>query len=158
MIAAAFAGLSVLGGAMQAFGQIQAGNAAKDAAEFNAGQYEQTAKLALQGGKEAVRRIGVQEEETQSQVEAGFASSGIDTTQGSPLLVLAHNAREFALAKLQTAHAAEVQSIQAGNSAAIQRFQGKTAQENSRYAAAGSLLGSFGSAGRALSPNAMMTV
>lgn len=149
MLAAATAGLSVLGGAMQAYGQIQAGNAAKDVGEYNAGQLEQSAKLSLQKGAESVRRLGIQETQLAGENTVDFGAHGIETDSGSPLLLAAANAREFSLAKLQTEHAAQVESIQAGNQAAISRYTGSQAQKASRLAAVGSLLGSFGSAGKA---------
>lgn len=148
MIAGAMAGLSVLGGAMQAFGQIQAGNASKAAGEYNAGQLEQSAKLSLEKGAEGVRRLSIEEGQVAGENRVGFGANGIETDSGSPLLLAAANAREYSLAKLQTEHAAKVESIQATNQASISRYMGKQAQINSRYAAAGSLLGSFGSAGR----------
>lgn len=162
-------GLTAAGTAIQATGQIKAGNAAKRqgeaeqrAAESEAQLSEYNAQVAALQAKDALER-GVEEAgKFRAQVRgligsqrAGFASGNIDVGVGSAVDVQADTARlgELDALTIKTNAAREawgyqVQAEDLRTRAQIQRQEGvmdleagKAAQGASRYAAAGSIIG-----------------
>jgi len=133
-IAAAAAGTAV-----SAVGQIKAGSAARRAGEYNAQTAELNAQRSLEDAAIREEQQRYQDRQFLGRVRALVGVSGVELS-GSPLLVLAENARQAEMDALlirrggtreAEAHAREAQS---------QRMQGRAAQTASRYGAAGTLL------------------
>lgn len=97
------AGTSVLGGISEKRSADRAAASAQQAGEFNAQIIErditllekQRAILNANFLTESARARTAFEQEVQGAVRAGFGYGGIDISQGSPMVVLRTNAREF---------------------------------------------------------------
>jgi hypothetical protein len=144
MLVSAVVGLA--GSFMQASAMNAQAKAQEQIAEFNAKQKEVEASRRQAEGQ---LRGQLEEKEAQSlsaRARAGFAQIGVDTTQGSPLLLEQELAAEGQFRKnLEIASAQnEQRSLQEG--AKADRFEGKIRAMASRAQAKASLLGGIGSA------------
>lgn len=119
------AAASVGGTVVSAIGQKKAGTAAQQAAEFNA-------QRALE--ESAIREKQIREEArlTQATGRANVGASGIELS-GSPLDVLAENARQYELSALIERRGGQLE-------AEAQRKAGKAAKTVANYGTAGTLL------------------
>lgn len=147
------------GGAMQAAGQIQAGNAAKASANYNAAiarmnadQAKNNQQIASQTG---MAQTGMQEQKTRAefgQTLANQAGSGVDVNSGSFSDV---QASERTLGDLDAltvrqnatkeAFGYKVQETNQRAQGELDKFEGKNAQTAGYIGAAGTLLGTAGS-------------
>lgn len=122
---------SLAGTAIQAVGAEREGEAASDAARFNARQSR------LQASEEAYR-VGTLARRARAVNVTRIAKSGV-RSYGSPLTVLARNALDTELYQQNI--------IRAGRSAAsLYRKQGNAAQEAAKYKIASSVLSGAGNA------------
>ena len=96
---------------------------AKYAAKVKAGQYR----------KEAARRM--------AQMRAGYAASGVATTEGTPLLVLMESASEAATDEERIRQGGEMDAWGLMARAGIQRTAGESAASRGALGAGSSLLG-----------------
>lgn len=141
-----FGGLTLLGGMMSAMGQIQTGNAQKQAAGYNATLTEQSADLAISAGEINAENIRLHASRQRAQSLAGMAASGVSISEGSPLIADAQSAKNEARDIALTRYEAQTKAWQLRGRAQIERWQGKQAQTLSRWGAAGSLLTSSANA------------
>jgi len=74
-------------------------------------------------------------------IRAGFASSGVATTEGTPLLVLMESAEESAKDELRIRRGGEQAAWGLLQEANIQRLKGQSAAQQGALAAGASLLG-----------------
>jgi len=128
------------GSALSAFGQIQQGNAANEAAQANA-------RLAMQEGaakREALKYEGLklsrEQNATIEQQKALYGASGVDMSTGSPLDVMANTAAQYSRDIGMTGIAADQAYSNAENQAEIYRYQGKQAKMGGYLGAGGTLL------------------
>lgn len=148
------AGLMVAATAMQAYGQMQAGRAARKAAEFSAQQNELNAGLAekqvagvrLQGELRAdqIRRDGSRQI---GAATAATAAGNVDVSVGTPVfreLETRDQISADAMAEKYNAGQREAElraeAVNRRNQAAIDRAAGRQAQRAGNMAAFGSLL------------------
>lgn len=153
--------LSTAGMLTQAYGQMQQGRAARDAANFSARlseqealAYEQNATVAIENasrGVEAVRRSFVASE---GDLVAAFAANGMDVGSATALAYLAQGAREANydanLVRESYGNEARENMRQADISrqtAQFQRISGQNVYRNSRLQAAGTIIGGLGNIG-----------
>ncbi len=88
-LTAIFAGLSIGGAILNAFGQKRAADEGKKLAEFNAKVAEQQAREALALGKEEAERFRLSVRGLIGSQRAGFAGQNVDIGIGSPVDVVA---------------------------------------------------------------------
>jgi len=95
-ITMAMAGMAALGLISDFLGGKKASSAAKRAAKKEA---EAEGKVTA----ERLRQLGVEERVLEGQTIGGYAGSGVSVSRGSPLQILAEQAKEFAFEKRVTA-------------------------------------------------------
>jgi hypothetical protein len=142
--------ISAVVGLVGSFAQASALNAQAKAqeqiAEFNARQQEIEASRRQAEGQ---LRGALEEREAQSlsaRVRAGFAQMGVDTSQGSPLLLEQELVSEGQFRKNLEIASAQNEQRSLQESAKGERFEGKIRAMSSRAQARASLLGGIGSA------------
>lgn len=131
--------LLIAGTGLQAFGSLYSGEAAANAAEFNAQRAERDAML--------TRRRGVLEQamlrSTASQIlgamRANIGASGV-RMEGSPLDVLEHSAATAKLDQVIAQYNNELQAMGLQEQASLDRMQAKSARVAGAFGAASSLL------------------
>ena len=136
-----------------AVGNVKAGNAAKELAEFNAHIAELQAKDAITIGNEEAQKFRAGVRTLVGRQRAGFAGQNIDVGVGTPVDVVADSVflgeMDVVTIKTNAAREAWGYEVQAENF----RRGGTNAQTASRFAAASSVIGgatsllSFGFAG-----------
>lgn len=148
-------GLAAVGTATQVRGQVKAGRAAKEAGEAEAGRLEYNARIAEAQGDDALLRGTEEEQRFRSTVRgligsqrAAFAAQGVDVASGSAVDVQADAAYLGELDALTIRSNAQreawgfrhsAQDLRMG--AEVARRGGQSAATASRYAAAGTVLG-----------------
>jgi hypothetical protein len=145
-VAAAF---SIIGGVIGMLGALQAAEAQKQAALYNAAVEErnrlavlaQADSEAISQSRENQRRLGT--------IRAAYGKSGIDLA-GSPLDVIQDTAieQEFDIANIR--YAGEVKAIGHEDAATLARMEAKNATTAGMFSAAGALFGGFSQAGVSL--------
>lgn len=140
--------LQGLGGVIQAGGALRQGEARYQAAEFNARVAEDNARIAKLQSAEEERRLRVQSRKELGRARASISASGVQL-EGSPLEVLQESAANAELDALAIRHRGDLTQQAFRREAAIERFRGQNARLNSRFQAAGLLLGAGGSIGGA---------
>lgn len=138
-----FAGIAVAGTAVSAYGQLQAGNAQRDAAEFNARTAEINAAQSEAATIDQLQQLARRTRITDSKQRAGYAKAGVKR-EGTPLEVLTETANlaDKDAYRLREQGRLAVQGFQ--TQAAQARHAGKVAQTNSRIGAGSTLLTGFG--------------
>lgn len=146
-----FGALLGLGGAIvSGAGQAKAGRKQKRAFGLNAAIEEQNAVRAIEAAdadilslkREAARAIGAQ--------RAGFGASGVSSSSGSAMDLLADSTSQAVLDQQRRKYAGELKAETHRNNARAGIASGKAAVESSGYGAAATLLqgvGNFASSG-----------
>jgi hypothetical protein len=137
-MAAALPFLAIAGTVMSAVGAIQQGNAAKKAADYNAAIADRNATIATQQAAADAntsrsvnaRRLGA--------MRAKYGSSGVQA-EGSVLDVMADSAAQAELEALNITYKGDLAAQGYGETATLNRMQGKNAR-TSGYLNAGSAL------------------
>jgi len=149
-------GSSLLG----AMGQIQQGQAANQAARYNAQVAQMNAQLAEERARDALERGREEEQKHRRQTaqtigkqQVAMAANGLDLSFGSPLDLIVDTAvmgELDALTIKKNAYREERDHRQQANNyraeAGMQLAAGKNAKRQSIFAAGGTLLGGFGDA------------
>jgi len=148
MVAAALAASSLAGTAMSASGQIEAGNAQRAAAYENAVLLEEDAKQSKISVADRISGYDLIARRMYMKQRAGAAKSGVDMT-GSPLDVMRESLDLAEKDIVSMYRAGEYESARYMRSAEIMRRTGSVAQAQSRWAAAGTLVGGIGNLGMA---------
>lgn len=160
---AIFAIVSAISAAFQAYQSIASGNAAAAAANYNAEQSAENAKIAQQQANRAVDQGEAQKDavrlklaEMRSQGRVGFAAGNVSLGAGSPSDYEADLATrtQLDLDTIDTNTGLEAwgyrtQAIDATNQANVQRAQAANAKSSGFLGAAGSLLSGATSVGGA---------
>lgn len=147
-MAAAGAAASIAGGGLQAIGSIEAGNAAKQAGEYNASVDDYDAAQTLNDGAIAVAKQQRQATQVIGSAKAAYGASGVDSNQGSALQVLQQSATQSALDAINIKQQYAAKAFSYTASAAMSRYNGSQSQTSSYYSAAGQLLGAGAKAGQ----------
>ena len=132
--------------AITAYGQYQAGQAQKQAYEYNAAIQEQNAKVeqekaAYEADKQAqrIRRLNATQ-------RAAYAASGV-TQSGSALDLQEDSTIQGEMDRLAILYGGDVNAANYRSEAALSRFQGKQAGASGTSAAFGTLLGGAANVG-----------
>lgn len=133
--------MSIVGGLMQAQGQIQAGDAAGDAYDFNANVSEQNAQQAIKLSAQDERRQRIHGRKAVGDMRSAYGASGV-TIEGSPSDVLAESMASAELDALNIRYAGESKAANFRNEASIARFNGANARSSARMGAAATIIGS----------------
>ena len=141
MAAAAMIG----GGLIGAYGQLQQGQAAKQAGEYNAAIAEQNAELTLKQAASDERQHRMMFKRQLGDMRASIGASGV-SLEGSPLEVLEDSVAQAEQDALNIRLAGQQKAWAFRSEAKLQRFQGSMAEQGSYYGAASSLLTAGGHA------------
>lgn len=141
------AAIAIAGAAMQAYGAIQQGNAAKASADFQSEQLRQQAERDRQIANQQSQDFARNEERRRATLRANVAGSGV-TLEGTPLAVLGDMAQEAEFQQLRIRAGGETQATRAENQATISRFEGRQAQRVGFTRAGASLLTGVSSFGK----------
>lgn len=133
--------MSIIGGLMQAQGQIQAGDAAGDAYDFNANVSDQNAEQAIKLSAQDERRQRIHGRKAVGEMRASYGASGV-TAEGSPSDVLAESMASAELDALNIRYAGESRAANFRNEATIARFNSSNARSGARMGAAATIIGS----------------
>ena len=134
------------GAGMSAYGQYQAGEAAMDAAEYDAKIKEREAKAQEQRTRVEQSRAADAAARRMSSLEAGLNASGAVSTAGAPLEILGQQEAEYALDNLMIGYEGNTEQQRLRSEAKQIKYAGKTARYSSRIGAGSSLLSGFGMA------------
>lgn len=152
------AAASVLGTGVSAFGQVQAGQAAKAAGDYNAAVARNNQIVAEQQAADAQRRGDVAETEQRRKVRmlagtqrAALAASGVQLDSGTALDILGDTAAMGELDALTIRNNAEreaygyrVQGVNFGAEAGLQSMRGQSAMTSGLIGAGGTVLSGAG--------------
>lgn len=147
--------LMAVGTAVSAYGQIQAGNAAEQAAAYNASIAQQQAAEASQAAKSKAFDLSTQRRTMIGRQVAAFGASGVDVNSGTPLDVMSHTATQYEM-DIQNAGIAADQATQSGyEQAQLDLMQGKQAQTAGWINAGASVFGGLGKAAQVFNSSSM---
>ena len=130
--------LAVASTAMSAYGAIQQGNAANQAAKFNSAVANNNAIAARQNASENAKRQQREARQRAGANRANAAASG--TFGGSAFDLLEDNAMEEELDRLTIIHQGELKASGLEASGGLMSAQGRQAQTAGYFGAAGALL------------------
>lgn len=134
------------GGVLSAAGSIQKGQAAQDAANFNAAGDNQRAAEEQDQAAASTQDYIRKGSDTEASAVALQGASGV-TGAGSPLLVDENTVRQVALGAARTLQGGEIRANRLRDDATLQRMRGDAAVTGSYLDAGGSLLTSVGKFG-----------
>lgn len=145
-MAIAAAVIMLVGSAVSAYGQYQAGKAQQKAADYNSRVQEAQAIQADMESRENMRRERRAGKDFMSSQRQKLGSSGVVIQAGSPLELLGRTAGELEL-KAQDAARAGRSNLQYGLSQSkMTKWEGKQAAKAGTIGAAGTILSGVGSA------------
>jgi hypothetical protein len=137
------------GGVLSAAGSIKKGQAAQQAAEYNAAVDAQRAAEERDQANAATQDYIRKGSDTVESARALRGATGV-TSEGSPLLVDENTVRQVALGAARTLHGGELRASRLEDDAKLQKMKGENAVIGSYLDAGGSLLttaGKFGKGG-----------
>ena len=134
----------VIGGAVTAYSQHEAGQAAKATANYNAKLAENEALAKEQQAHIESQQMQKQKERLIASQRAGFAKGGAVVTEGTPLLLMAEQAGTAELDILNQQRNRAMESTSLKSEASMQRYQGKQTARAANIQAAGTVLSTAG--------------
>lgn len=138
--------ITLIGGAVQAGGEVSAGRKAKKAFDLNARIATGNAKIAREAAAEDVLSLKRIAYRTEGGIRAGYGASGVSATSGSTMDVLADSMAQATLDQNRRKYQGELEAIDFENQARTGRAAGSAARSAARYGAAGQFLSSAGRA------------
>lgn len=135
------AAAAAVGAGVTAYSAIQAGQEQKKVSEANARMAEYQAKQAKEAAALKAAQYRKEADRRMASIRAGFAASGVATTEGTPLMVLMESAEEVAADELRIKRGGEQTAWGLLEEANIQRIGGKSAATAGAWGAGASLLG-----------------
>ena len=140
--------MMVVGTAVTAYGQYQAGKAQKAAYDYNAQVEERNAQIAKD---QAAYDAKQQEKKTRQIIAAQRVAYGAGgfTMAGTALDTLRQSATEGEMDRMAILYGGDVEAANRKSAATLARFQGKAAKTAGTYAALGTAIGGMGSASTA---------
>jgi len=135
------AAAAAVGAGVSAYASYEQGQEQKRVSEANARMAEYQAKQAKDSAELKASQYKREAERRMSTIRAGYAASGVTTTEGTPLLVLMESAEEVAKDELRIRRGGEQTAWGLLQEANIQRMGGKSAATQGAWGAGASLLG-----------------
>jgi hypothetical protein len=126
-------------GAMGAMGELQKGQSAKEAADYNAAVSRQRAATERDAAAAEMSDFFRKESRSRASGIAARGGSGV-TMEGSPLMVDEATVREIALGASRIRHGGEVRGTRLEQEANLDEMRGKHAKDASYLAAGKSML------------------
>jgi len=133
--------LTVLSTAISAYSSYESGRQQQRTAQANAQMLEKKAEQEKYAAKVRGQQYKKEAERRMGQIRAGYAVSGVSTTEGTPLLVLMESASEAAKDEGRIRQGGEQAAWGLLSEARIQRIAGKSAYTQGVMGAGSSLLG-----------------
>ena len=139
-------GAGIGGTALAAYGQYEAGQAAKATASYNAKLANNEARAKEQQAHVESRQMQKQKERLLASQRAGFAKGGAMVTEGTPLLLMAEQAgtMELDILNQQRNRANEATALR--SEADMMKYQGKQAARAANISAGATVLQGAGNA------------
>jgi len=131
--------LGLVGTGLNAIGQIQAGQAQQDAANYNAQIARQNAVLARQQAEEEERRFRVTSRKELGAMRTGYGASGV-TLEGSPMDILEDAAYIAEIDALTIRQGGRQKAMSYTNQARLDKLRGKTQKKQAYFGAASTAL------------------
>ena len=132
-----------VGALLSAKGQLDAGDAAREAGDAEGDLLEKNANRVEEMGEYTAFRHNMKVKKVLGAGRAAYAASGV-TMSGSAMNVMRESAVEGERDRLAILYNAEVKADTMRDQASIARYSGRAAQRAAQYSAAGSLLGGAG--------------
>jgi hypothetical protein len=138
--------VTVVGTAVAAYGQHEAGQASKATGKYNAKLAENEAKATEQKAHVESQQMQRNKERLIASQRAGFAKGGAAITTGTPLLLMAEQAgnAELDILNLQRNRAMEATALK--SEATLSKFKGKQAARSANIQAGTTVIGGAGKA------------
>lgn len=136
--------IMAVGTAVSVAGQIRQGQAAQNAAMYNAKVNEQNATAAEQQAQSQAAMQTHRASMHNGELLAEYGASGVVSGEGSPLEVLAQSAASAEMDRQNIIYNGRVRATSFRNGAQLAITQGETAMQNGYMSAAGTLLQSAG--------------
>ena len=132
--------IAVAGAMFSAYGAIQQGQAASDVAKYNAEVAEQEAQAARNKAayEEGLYRDNA--EKLKARQRMSFLASGVDISEGTPLLSLGESAANIEMDAMAIRYGGEAEAIKAKQAAQLYGMKGKQAVQASYFQAGSSLM------------------
>lgn len=138
--------IGLAGGLMQAQGTRQAGRDAEAAFNINAQIARENADLAREAADDDILSLKRLAYRTEGGIRAGYGASGVSSTSGSAMDVLADSMAQAALDQNRRRYQGELEARDFMNQARTGQAAGKAARTAGNYGAAGQVLSSVGTA------------
>lgn len=132
------------GAAVKAVGSIFQGEAASQAADYNAQVAQQNAVIAQQQGAAAAEAQSRDAQRKIGSMVAGYGASGVEGSSGSPMDVLADSARMATLDNLTTKYNYALKAQGFGNSATLDEMNSQTSLTSGVLNAVGTGMSAYG--------------
>lgn len=145
-MAEAIAIATVAGAAVSAYGAYAQGEAANQAAQYNADLQARNATIAHQQGAAQAALVRRRAAQAQGAAEAAYGASGV-SQEGSPLEVLASSAAQAKLDEETVLYQSNLQAMGFQANEQLDRTAGDTARRQAQLNAASSFLTGVGQAG-----------
>lgn len=134
--------LAAVSGVTKAFGAYQQGRAEEQAMNYNAQVSDAQARLARQQGDSRVEDVYRNYLQRRGQQQAAVSSSGIDTSEGTPIRLFEMSAANAEMDALNTRYNAEMEAFNAENQARAYRARAKAARRATNISVGAQLLSS----------------
>ena len=134
-------GLSLFGGVTSAFGDIVQGQAQGNALDTASDIQKTNARIAEEAGNFNAQKIELAGGQKIGREEAAYGASGVTSTSGSVLNVLAMSHANMELDRLNILHGADIRSINDLNQASMDSIGAQSARTGSYLNAFGSVFG-----------------
>ena len=136
----------IIGTTILAASEIRKGQAAANAATFNAAIARQNAQISLEQANEVERRHRIMARKNLGTARARIGGAGI-AFEGSALDFLEETTATAEMDALTIKHAGQIQNLAFLNQASLELFKGEQAKKSSQLSAVGTLLGGAGRLG-----------
>ena len=141
ILMAAGAGAGLIGSGVQAIGQVRAGQAANEAAKFEAAQLEAKADQEFAASQREAEEFRRRRDLTLSSLQARSAASGFSATDPTTLQIADDIAERGTIQSQLALHGGSLRQADLKTSAVGRRFEGKQALKGSKLAAIGTIMG-----------------
>lgn len=158
MAAIAAAVIAVIGAAVSAYAQYQAGQAQAASLKYQQKVAENQAIAARQAAQVAAENARERHQRVMAAQRARLGAAGVMSTEGSPLIVQMESAEQAALEEARIRYSGEVQAGGVESQAVLSGFQARQARTAGTLGAGASLLsgvgGAYGTYANRRQPNA----
>lgn len=142
--------VSLVGGLVSASGTTAAGRKAKKAFNLNAAIATENAAEARRAADDDILSLKRIAYKTEGGIRAGYGASGVSSSSGSVMDVLADSVAQATLDQNRRKHQGEREALDFENQARTGQAAGRAAYQGARYSAAGTALSSTGQAASSL--------